>query len=255
MQIKEIAKILSKAGITARPKALQCIMTHIEGCKEALKNSSIDAEMQNENNMGAANSDEEFVINLVIQKYQEMKAYGSIKGGQFLEESTVRQILQDTLYLDSINQLKEQQMLKNIQPEFTEKSFKGHKLKAVMDEIMQDSQIDIKDSVLELLNHKVIVLDSFKDIPKPRILGKHIVYETNVEKSLLSDAMSRANFYLTRLKFIEELVLKEDIFQRAKLDNDMTDSNRGMVIDSQGKRRMATSLSTVSGCLGSTGTI
>lgn len=183
MQIREAAQHFAKAGINIRPKALQSVSEFIKKYLQHKHEQSADVEMQDENNPVAWNDssdsfESEQIINFVIKKFEDMKAFGSETSTAFLEVSTVNKILE--CYNAQTSTVHDNESTsKTVRPAF--KSLKDS-LKHAEDVIMEEKNKDVSDSIFKMLSQRVIVLDSFADIPTPSILGAHIKYSLNQNK-------------------------------------------------------------------------
>ena len=213
MQIKEIAKLFAKAGVNARPKAINTVRDCIEEINQASKQAKGDVEMEDENDMKVSNDGltEDYsqeVIKFIIKRFNELKDYGGASSS-FLEVDTVKQIFQ-TFRLKDLDTPMPKAKAQN------GRGFMGM-IKETEDKIMEDKCREIDDPNHTVLQKKVIVLDSFVDLPTPRLLGTNVVYKVNGSKSLICEANSRTNYFQARMKILEEQILKGDRFERAKL--------------------------------------
>jgi hypothetical protein len=247
MQIKEIAKYFAKAGVNVRPKALDSIQEYIKGVNEAMKAKDMDVDMAVENEMKLSNDTEhqdnsQKVIEFVIKRFEELKSLGSNANDKFLEVATVNQIFQSFNLEDFEKQAMgdKSEVPKHLQ----RKSFASY-IKETEDKVMEDKHKEIQDPVYEVLKNKVIVLDSFTDIPRPRILGRHVVYEPSSGRSILSAAESRINYFQTKMKILEDQILKDNRFERSRL------LHAGVHTE----KSSATCLNRVNAILGSTGKV
>lgn len=181
------------------------------------------------------------VIKFVIKRFDELKSYGGQNNDNFLEVRTIKQIFQ-TFNLNNLISNKENE--ETIKAPGMKKGFTDF-IKETEDKIMDDKNKVIEDPIFEVMKNKVLVLDSFKDIPKPRFLGKHLIYEIATGRSLLSKAESRINYYHVRMKFLEDQILKDNRFERARL----------MHSDVHQERTNTTCLNRINAVLGSSGKI
>lgn len=246
MKIKEIAVYFKKAGVSVRPKALQSVQEHIAGIDEALKAQEGDVEMRDENDMVASNDssstiESEKILDYVVKKFEELKTYGGNTNDKFLEPITVQQIFK-TFDANELNKLRTGGAKAQAQTNGSKQFHNFIKTEEV--KMKEEKEKEIKDPNIEVLRKKFIVLDSFKDIPRPRILGKHVLYDNGKEKSLLSEANSRINYYQTRMKYLEDLILQSNNFERAKLN-----------VGTYSEKSTATCLNRINAVLGSSGKI
>ena len=222
MEIKEIAKFFSKAGVNVRPKALVALQQNVNALRESMQANGGDAHMEAENDMKLSNDpneqkiEDEKLIKLVIKKFEELKNYKGDTHDKFLEIDTVKQIFQ-TLDLSELQNHQDNSHGKNSKTTGFANFIKNTEVK-----MQEEKEKEIADPTLEVMNSKVFVLDSFTDIPKPRILGTQIVYEPSKNRGILSQAGSRINYYQTRMKMLELQILKDNRFERAKLQHSDT---------------------------------
>ena len=166
--------------------------------------------MQDENDMkvlndSADNFESEQLIRFVIKKFEEMKAYGGESSNAFLEVSTTNKILE---YYEVEGSKVDEEKQENNGSKQASKSIK-ESLKHVEDVIMEEKNKEVSDPIFQLLASKVIILDSFTDIPIPSLLGTHITYSTDRKRSILSDADSRTSYFITRMNIFEDFILSE----------------------------------------------
>ena len=196
MEINQISRLLGKAGISARPKALKIIKEHIEGLAQFLTG---DVDMHDENDMNSSNHniDPEDVVKLIITKFEEVQQKSNKKANMFLEESVVQQIFTDSFNIESLAKINQDK--NGTGSKIQKKSFKN-----LTSNKSEEEKVAYEDDpYVKLLYEKVLVLDSFTDIPKPSYVGKFLNFEPKAKKTLLTDPDSRNNFYQNRLKFVK----------------------------------------------------
>jgi hypothetical protein len=242
MQVKEIAKKLNKAGVKVRPKALNAIHSGIKQIDEVLRsqNMDVDADMETENDTRLSNDSTSIensnkVIDLIIKRFKERQIVNSDE--TILEENTVKLIF-ETFKYDDIDTVK---VAEDSLPKEVKKDFKSY-IQETEDKIMEDKDREIQDPAFDVLTKKVIVLDSFKDVPRAKLLGQNIVYRVDAQTSILSDADSRINYFQDRMRILEGQILKDNHFERARLKHSEMQTD-GMI---------TTCLNRVNALLGST---
>jgi len=215
MRIKDIATQFRNAGINARPKALNIVLNAIKEVENIMKEKNMDLDMEAENDIKKANdmSSSENAIRVIqyfIKKFKELRSYGGGSCENMMELTTANQIVQ-SLTLEELSSIE----MGGDKPE--ERKDLSKAILNASDKIMEDKEKEIEDPNFDVLTKEIIVLDTFSDLPQPKILGPKIVYQAGKGQSLLSGAHSRINYFQTRMKILEDQIMSVPEFVRPTL--------------------------------------
>lgn len=149
MNLKEVAKHFTKAGVNVRPKALKSVIDHLQGINEAFRTKDMDVEMEFENDMKFSNDTvekerNEKVIQFVIKRFEELKSYVGNQNDNFLEVPTVNQIFLNF-------SLKDLDLETNSKIQNSDRKDFANYIKHTEDKIMEDKNHDFEDPVFEVL--------------------------------------------------------------------------------------------------------